>query len=115
MRLALPAIAAGALLAGCGQPVPPEHASYVGVWQAPNMRLAISADGQIDYKRKDGATSTSIKAPITKFIGDNFRAGIPYFETTFVVSAQPHPTPAGWKMVVDGVELTRVEPGAGNI
>src|SRR5690348_7713435 len=115
MRLAPLAIAAVAgVLAGCGQPVPPQNASYVGRWEAANMHLYISADGRIEYERKDGTYKTSIKAPITEFMGDNFKAGIPYFETTFVVSTQPHLTPAGLKMVVDGVELTRVD-GAGQI
>ena len=102
------------VLAGCEKPVPPDKAPYVGRWEATNMYIDISAGGRLDYKRKDGNYSSKISAPIGEFQGNNFTAGIPFFETTFVVSTPPHETPAGWKMVVDGVELTRINP-KGNI
>ena len=45
------------------------------------------------------------------FDGDNFSAGVGFLRTTFVVSKPPYREGALWKMVVDGVELTRAEGG----
>jgi len=107
-------IAAATLLAGllacCGKPVPQEKAAYVGEWQAKNMYLNITADGQVNYKRKDGNTSTSINAPIKEFHGDDFDVGVGPMSTTFKVSKVPYQDGGQWKMVVDGVELARSPP-----
>jgi len=99
------------LLAGCGSPVPPEKAAYVGEWRGKSMFLAISQDGKVSYKRQKGAASTSIDAPLRGFDGDNFNVGIALISTTFVVSKPPYREGNAWKMVVDGVELTRAEQG----
>jgi hypothetical protein len=96
-----------ALLAGCGKPVPPDKAAYVGEWQQPTMYLLITADGSVSYKRLQGGVTTSISAPLKKFEGDNFEAGVGPMSTAFVVSKPPHQVDGKWKMVVDGVELTR--------
>lgn len=95
------------LLAACGEPVPLARASYIGDWQAENMRLVITADGRVMYERREGGASKSIKAPIRSFDGDNFSVGIGPFSTTFVVTQPPHQSNGAWKMTVDGVELTR--------
>jgi hypothetical protein len=97
-----------ALLAGCGKPVPPEKAAYVGEWQSASMALVITQDGKVAYKRVKGSSTTSVNGPIQKFEGNNFVVGIPYLTTTFEVSKPPFQQQDGrWKMVVDGVELTR--------
>jgi hypothetical protein len=101
------AIALVALLAGCGEPVPADKAAYVGEWNAKNMRLVITQDGRVEYKRSDGASSNSINAPIQRFEGNNFVVGVGMFNTTFVVSKPPHQEGNVWKMVVDGVELVK--------
>ncbi|MET4203428.1 hypothetical protein [Bradyrhizobium sp. LA6.12] len=55
-----------------------------------------------------GATTTpSINAPLRRFEGDHFVVGIAFLLTTFEVSTPPHQEAGTWKMVVDGVELTR--------
>ena len=36
-------------LAGCGKPVPPEKAAYVGEWQEKTMYLLITQDGSVKY------------------------------------------------------------------
>jgi hypothetical protein len=104
------AILIGALLilSACGQPVPDEKAAYVGEWRAQSMSLLLTRDGTVAYKRiKDGATTT-INAPLRRFEGDNFVVGLPLISTTFEVSRPPYEEAGTWKMVVDGVELTRV-------
>jgi hypothetical protein len=99
------------LLAGCTAPLPAEKSAYAGHWQAQNMSLMIEPGGSVRYKRQQGAGSTSIEGPLKRFVGDDFEVGIGPMSTTFVVSQPPHQIDGQWKMVVDGVELTRVERG----
>lgn len=98
------------VLAACGQAVPADKAAYVGRWEAktPQMTLLILQDGRVEYARKDGSKSTTINAPLQGFIGDDFEVGVGPMKAKFVVSAPPHAAGAGWKMTVDGVELTKV-------
>jgi len=101
-------VAALPILAACGQPVPAEKAAYAGEWRAPTMSLVLTRDGTVHYKRVNGNNTTTIDAPLRRFEGDNFVVGIPFMSTTFEVSKPPYQEAGAWKMVVDGVELTRV-------
>jgi len=94
-------------LSACSKPVPPEKAAYVGEWQQKNMYLLITQDGQLSYKRVAGNSTTSMNVPIKRFDGNNIEAGIGPMSSVFVVSKAPYQDGATWKMVVDGVELTR--------
>jgi hypothetical protein len=96
------------LLAACGQPVPQEKASYVGEWRSQTMALLLTQDGTVAYKRRKGGVTTSVNGPLRRFEGDNFVVGPPILSTTFEVSKPPYQEAGAWKMVVDGVELTRV-------
>jgi hypothetical protein len=97
------------LLVACGQPLPQDKREYAGDWRADQMRLMITPEGRCEYeRRKPGGASAQISAPIQRFEGDNFVVGLGPFNTTFVVSKAPHIADGKWKMVVDGVELTRV-------
>jgi hypothetical protein len=100
-------VLASSLLAACGKPVPPAKAAYVGEWQEPTMYLLITQDGSVRYKRLSGGVTTSVEGPLKGFNGDNFDVGIGPMSTTFVVGKPPHEVGNQWKMVVDGVELTR--------
>jgi len=95
------------LLHGCGKPVPQEKSAYVGEWQEKAMYLLITQDGSVSYKRIKGGVTTSVNGPLKDFDGDNFSAGIGPMSTTFVVSRPPYQDKGRWKMVVDGVELTK--------
>ncbi len=97
-------------LAGCGKPVPAEKSAYVGEWQEKTMYLLITQDGSVRYKRLKGGGSTSVEGPLKRFDGDNFEVGVGPMSTMFVVSKPPHQDGKSWKMVVDGVELTRSAP-----
>lgn len=97
-------------LTGCGKPVPPEKSSYVGEWQEKAMYLVITQDGSVNYKRLNGGVTTSVSGPLKGFQGDNFEVGVGPMSTTFVVSRQPYQEGGQWKMVVDGVVLTRTAP-----
>lgn len=96
------------LLAACSEPLPQDKRDYAGEWRGPQMRLLITPDGRCEYARRhQGGASTKISAPIQRFEGDNFVVGVGPFSTTFVVAKPPHVADGRWKMVVDGVELTR--------
>lgn len=105
-RFFIPLILALSLF-GCAEPVPPEKAGYVGEWQEKTMYLLITQDGSVSYKRLKGGATTSVDGPLKGFEGDNFEVGIGPMSTTFVVSKPPYQEGEVWKMVVDGVELTR--------
>lgn len=96
-------------LSACGKPVPPEKSAYVSEWRAPAMGLLITHDGSVAYKRLKAGVKTSANGPIRRFEGDNFVVGVPLLSITFVVSKPPYQEAGRWKMVVDGVELTKVE------
>jgi hypothetical protein len=100
-------IAALLILSACGQPVPEDKATYVGEWRAQTMSLLLRQDGRVVYKRIKGGLTTSIDGPLQRFEGDNFVVGLPFISTTFEVSKPPYEEAGTWKMVVDGVELTR--------
>ena len=94
-------------LYGCGKPVPADKSNYVGQWRAPGMYLLITKDGSVEYKRSKGGAETSISGPLQEFQGNNFTVGVWFISTTFVVSKPPYQEGGRWKMVVDGVELTK--------
>ena len=96
-----------AMLAGCGVPVPPEKAAYVGEWQDKTMYLLITQDGSVRYKRLEGGVSKSVEGPLKGFVGDDFDVGVGPMKTTFVVSKPPHQEGDKWQMTVDGVVLTK--------
>jgi hypothetical protein len=63
----------------------------------------------VAYKRVKGGTTTSLNGPLRRFEGDNFVVGVPILNTTFEVSRPPYEEAGASKMIVDGVELTRVQ------
>lgn len=95
-------------LVACGESVPQDHKSYVGDWRSAQMSLFITADGRVAYKRLSGGGSRSIEAPIKSYDADGFTVGVGFLDTHFKVSKPPYRDGSQWKMVVDGVELTRV-------
>lgn len=97
------------LLSACGKPVPAEKSAYVGEWRSQTMALSITPGGEVAYQRVKGGTTTSVNGPLQRFEGDNFVVGVAFFNTTFEVSKPPYQDAARWKMVVDGVELTKVQ------
>jgi len=105
-RLALAALLL-ALAAGCGESVPPDKKEYVGEWQGKDMLLVITQEGSVRYSRRQGNNTTNISAPIQRYEGASFWVGIGIVSTKFDVSKPPYRSGNTWKMVVDGVELTR--------
>ena len=96
------------LLAASAEPLPKDKLEYAGEWQGGTTRLVISPGGQCEYERRSNGNSVNLNAPIQRFEGDDFVVVVGVFTTTFVVSKPPHLANGRWRMVVDGVELTRV-------
>ena len=96
------------LMTGCSQPLPADKRHYAGHWQGDDMSLLITLDGRVSYKRYGGGLNKSIDAPLTAFHGDNFEVGLGFVTTLFEVQQPPVEEGGTWTMVVDGVELTRV-------
>ncbi len=71
------------------------------------MYLLITQDGSVHYKRLKAGASTSVEGPLKGFDGNNFEVGIGPMSTTFIVSKPPYQEGGKWKMVVDGIELTK--------
>lgn len=91
-------------------PVPASKAAYIGNWQGKDMELRIAANGKIAYKRVQGPEKkVNLDIELTAFNGDNFDAGFGIIHSTFIVSKPPTTSGGKTRMVVDGVELTKVD------
>jgi hypothetical protein len=91
-------------------PVPPEKAAYVGEWNGGGISLRLEQDGKIHYKKARNGDNIDLSVELQSFNGDSFEAGVLFVHSTFVVSKPPHLDKGKWKMTVDGVELTKVQP-----
>ena len=95
-----------------GPAIPADKQNYVGDWRGQfnngSMKLDIASDGTVNYERKEGGSSKSISSGrITKFDGDDFEVKVLLVSTTFKVTKPPYQDGQRWKMVVDGVEVSR--------
>ena len=96
------------LLFGCqGQPVPVNKKDFVGYWYGTGMSLLITSDGNLSYERKKDNMSTTVNAPIQEFDSDHFTAGVWIFTTEFKIDRAPYQDGDAWRMVIDGVILTK--------
>ena len=91
---------------------PADKKEYIGDWRGEAdggpMTLNISSDGSVNYERKKGSSTKTISgAKITRFDGDDFEVKVLLMSASFKVSKPPYQDGETWKMVVDGVELTR--------
>ena len=96
-------------LTACSKPIPESRLHYVGEWQSKEMSLLILEDGRVAYERVTGRSTVSIDAPLKEFVEDDFVVGVWFLTTTFDVSEPPEQVDGKWRMVVDGVRLTKVE------
>ena len=111
-RLAALLLGAGAMLAsGCTRVNLRGPGGHVSVDAGRGgARVSVGGPGgSVRVNAGRGGANVSINGPITEFEGNDFYVGIFWFETKFKVSAPPREVDGEWKMVVDGVLLTRVE------
>jgi hypothetical protein len=85
---------------------------FVGRWEGGGMKLRISPGGMVNYERRAGAGNRKINAFIAEFDWKQFKVGFMGINTTFRIDKPPYQEGGKWKMKIDGVELTRVGPGA---
>ncbi len=102
------AVVSAMALTGCSKPLPADKANYAGEWRSAEMRLVITPGGRVDYERRASGGSKSVHAPIQKFEGNDFIAGLGPINTRFVVLRPPTLVNGVWTMTVDGVEVTKV-------
>ncbi len=106
-------IIAGVLLLLSPGIAPPPSA--IGVWEAPEMHLSISPEGDIEYARftetENGYSERMLNIKLQNWDAKGFDAGLWKLTTRFELQAPPHQTDWGeWRMTVDGVELTKIAP-----
>lgn len=117
MLFAVLACSEGGTKESSAGPIPPDKQDYIGEWQGRfpggSMKLSIAPDGTVNYERKEGSTSKSISnGTIKKFNGNDFEAEAFIVTTTFKVEKPPYRAGQMWKMVVDGVEVSRKDSAA---
>ncbi len=101
---------------------PDDKKSYIGDWrgkhQNESMTLSIAADGTVNYERKQDSTGESTSksnsrnisgGKITKFDGNDFEVKVLVVSTTFKVEKPPYQDGKRWRMVVDGMEVSRTD------
>ena len=71
------------------------------------MYLLIDKGGSVVYWHRKENVTTRASASLQGFVGNDFDIGIGSIQTRFVVSKPPYQDGGKWKMVVDGVELTK--------
>ncbi|WP_338845690.1 hypothetical protein V8J88_18420 [Massilia sp. W12] len=89
--------------------LPADKAAYQGDWRGEQMRLHIKQNGKVHYHRKTAEKKVDVSIDLDSFEGHSFLAGVGLFKTRFDVSKPPHKVGDKMKMVVDGVELTKVD------
>ena len=95
------------LASGCSGGLPPDKAAYAGEWRGKGVRLVITETADVDYDGARHGVAAAVKGPIRSFEGDSFVVGLGAMSARFVVSKPPYQEGGVWKMVVDGVELTK--------
>jgi hypothetical protein len=99
------------LISACSKPLPEDKKDYAGLWtdDKKTISLLIQTSGEVSYERKEDSTTVTINAPLKEFNGDNFVVGIGFMTTDFIVSEPPTKKEGKWQMVVDGVQLTKLD------
>ncbi len=89
-----------------GIALPPDKASYAGLWRGADRLISIAADGKVHYERHTGNESVTLDIPLQKIDDHEFTLGALFWGTTFKIDAPPHADGDVWKMTIDGVEMT---------
>ncbi len=85
--------------------------AIAGTWSGGGMDLVISQDGKVDYKLEKPGTSKSLQGASIKKIDDKeFETSVLGISSTFRIDEAPHQVEGKWKMKIDGIELTRIDP-----
>ncbi|HKO62164.1 MAG TPA: hypothetical protein VJV03_13455 [Pyrinomonadaceae bacterium] len=109
-------------------PISADKLDYVGEWRGQtaneSMTLNIASDGAVNYERKHRAGTQSVESSrsrsitggkISKFEGNDFVVKVLLVPTTFKVEKPPYRDGRRWKMVVDGMEVSRKDQNSTDV
>lgn len=106
-------LAAGLLvgaLAGCSK-IPDAQRAYIGEWQGANIKLKVTRNGWVDYRREadDQRVGEAAAGGLAGFDGNDIVIGPNMSQRVFTVpvTAPPHQENGRWTMSVDGVKVSR--------
>ena len=95
------------LISCSADPLPQDQKVYAGVWQGGNVFLEIKEDGNASYAKVQDGASETIDAPV-KQIGDGkIIIGYLFITKTLELTKAPYQEEDEWKMIIDGVTLTK--------
>lgn len=89
--------------------LPPDMSDYAGFWTSESMYLIIEPKGDATSLGRSSMGLHKVSAPIHSFDGKSFKAGLLGFNANFSINRPPERRDGQWVMVVNGVELSRVD------
>jgi hypothetical protein len=93
---------------GCApDPIPQDQKVYVGIWQGSNIFLEIDADGNASYAKVMEGASETVDSPVKKIGDGKIVIGYLFITKTLELTKPPFEEDGKWKMVIDGVTLTK--------
>ncbi len=95
------------VISGCGEPLSEDKIDYVGLWKGGNEFIEISKDGSVSYAKVRPNNSETIDGPIKEFTDEGFVVGYLFLTKKFKVDKPPYREDGKWKMVLNGVEMTK--------
>ena len=95
------------ILSGCGEPLSKDKLDYVGLWRGGNELIEIKEDGSVSYAKVMLNSTETIEGPIKEFTDEGFVVGYLFLTTKFKVDKPPYQENGKWKMVLNGVEMTK--------
>ena len=104
----LSSVGMGLALAGDTR-VPLDKQGYLGRWHGPGTLLEIEFDGRVRYTQIHADRHRRVAGTIRVFDGDDFIVGWPWWGLRFHVSQPPVLSNGRWRIVVNDVELERLD------
>ena len=95
------------ILSGCGEPLSEDKLDYAGLWRGGNELIEINNDGSVSYAKVRLDNTETIEGPIKEFTDEGFIVGYLFLTTKFKVDKPPYQENGKWKMVLNGVEMTK--------
>ena len=94
-------------LTGCAEPLSEDKLDYVGLWRGGNELIEITEDGSVSYAKVRLNNTETIEGPIKEFTDEGFVVGYLFLTKKFKVDKPPYQEDGKWKMVLNGVEMTK--------
>lgn len=95
------------ILSGCGESLGEDKLDYVGVWKGGNELIEINEDGSVSYAKVRPNHTETVEGPIKEFTDEGFVVGYLFLTKKFKVDKPPYQENGKWKMVLNGIEMTK--------